>query len=191
MKRHLNLIPPAIQRRQAAKRILRGWSSIVTFVGIICLSACVMEWSRGVAAVQRLQALDARFAPLGKLADEERELTGIVENLRAREELSLRLSTETEGVTLLGAVSTAAKDLGDGIYLVEFRFQGDTPLAGGAKPGSRSLRLEGAGIDGLAIASFADRLRDAGVFSTVSVGATRPVSGGAPTLRSFQIDCVF
>lgn len=191
MKTHLNLIPPSIQRRQTVARIIKGWSTVVSITATVCLLACAFEWSRGVAAVRRLEALDSTFAPVSKLLQEQQKLSKLVADLRAREQLTIQLSNETRGVTLLGAVAEAADELGGSVYLLELDFERSKSTKRGAGE-SHKLLLEGAGLDSLAVAAFASRLRDSGVFTQVTVDSTKPIQDGAFDKRyfSFEIACL-
>lgn len=185
MKTHLNLIPLATRRHQAVRRVTSMWSTAITAAAACCLTVCAVEWSRGVSAVSRLQSLDARFAPLSKMLEEQREVAKLIDDLRARKQLSLRLSGETPGVSLLGAVSTAAARLDGSVYVAKLNYED----AGSAGPDDQRLLLEGAGVDGFAVAAFAEGLREAGVFGEVTVDATHSLKGGAAALRGFQITC--
>ncbi len=191
MKNHLNLIPLATQRLYARKRVLRFWSTIITVAGIVCLTACGIEWGRGLAAAQKLKAYETRFAPLAKLVEEKRELLQLVSNLRGREKISLELSSETKGVALLGAVSKAASERGGDVYISKFEYEGSSQSGRKKKGSHRRLHLGGAGADSLAVAAFVAGLRDSGLFDSVTVDSSRPLRGGGPTLRSFEINCLF
>ena len=184
-KTHLNLIPPSIQRGQAVRRITSAWSAVVAMTGVVCLIACAVEWSRGMATVRRLEALDARFAPLSELIREQENLAGLVDDLRAREALTLQLSGETHGVTLLGAVAEAAERLSGSVYLLDLNFERTSQRR---NDDAHKLRLSGAGVDSLAVSAFAGRLRGSGVFTEVTVESTRPIQESADEDRYFRFD---
>lgn len=191
MKGHLNLIPLATQRLYTSKRIVRFWSMVITLAGIGCLFACGIEWGRGLTAAQQLKAFDARFAPLAKLLEEQRELSQFVTNLQAREQISLELSSETQGVALLGAVALAASKLKGAVYVATLEYDSSPQSGRAASSSGRRLHLDGAGTDSLAVAAFAAELRDSGLFDSVTVDSTRPFAGGRVSLRSFEINCLF
>ena len=192
VKSHLNLIPESIQRRQAYTRIVRGWTSVILATTLFCALICALEWSRGISAARRLLALDSTCTPLESLTNETRELNQLVADLRAREELTLQLSIETHGVTLLGAVSEAAEELGGSIYLVGFDFQRQAGSGTRGVANPHTLSLEGAGIDSLVVAAFASRLRESGVFTEVTIDSTRPIHDEGDNKRffCFEIACV-
>ena len=191
MKGHLNLIPLATQRLYASRRIVRFWSAVIALAGIGCLLACGIEWGRGLAASQQLQAFDARFAPLAKLLEEQRELSELVANLHAREQISLELSNETQGVSLLGVISQAASELNGAVYVAKLEYDSSVQSGKGQRDHHRLLHLGGAGTDSMSVATFAAGLRDSGVFDSVTVDSTRSFHGGEPSLRTFEINCLF
>ncbi|MGL4514582.1 MAG: hypothetical protein ACRCT8_15950 [Lacipirellulaceae bacterium] len=196
MKRSLNLIPLAARRRMAARRVFRLWSNAVGTAGLVCGVLLALEWGRGLSAVERLRSLDTQYAPLAKLTGELAQLTAQIDQLRAREEISLSLSQATSGLTLLGAVSHAAEEVDGRVYVTRFEFldagEGTGVRSSSSDPSAvrPTLKLLGAGIDGLVIAAFVEHLRDSGAFSLVSIAATRPLAGGAPAVREFEIECI-
>lgn len=191
MKNHLNLIPLATQRLYASKRIVRFWSAVITLAGICCLFACGIEWGRGLTAAQQLKAFDTRFAPLAKLLEEQQELSQLVTNLQAREQISLELSSETQGVALLGVVAQAASKLKGSVYVAKLEYDSVSQSGRTTTSSRRRLHLGGAGTDSLVVAAFAAELRDSGLFDSVTVDSTRPFPGGVASLRSFEINCLF
>lgn len=188
MKTHLNLIPVSVQRRRELLRMRRAWSTAVSVTGAICAGVCLALWTGGVAAVHRLQALESRYAPIGELVSEQIELTELVDDLHARERLTIRLSAETHGLSLLGAVSEAARDLGGNVYVESLAFEGGDSSARRPNDEAPTLQLEGAGLDSLAVASFASGLRESGLFSEVIVKSTQPIANGGPDEKRFHFE---
>ena len=191
MKGHLNLIPLATQRLYASKRIVRFWSMVIALASIGCLFACGIEWGRGLTAAQQLKSFDAHFAPLAKLLEEQQELSQLVTNLQAREQISLELSSETQGVALLGVVAHAASKLNGSVYVAKLEYDSSSQSARTTNSSRRRLHLSGAGTDSLAVAAFAAELRDSGLFDSVAVDSTRPFARGVASLRTFEINCLF
>jgi cell division protein FtsB len=191
VKRVLNLIPLATRRRMVAMRVYRQWANAVATAGVACTVLLAIEWGRGLAAVEQLRSLDTQHAPLTKLQQEKTQLETRIAQLRAREELSLSLSHATPGLATVGAVSKAAEEVEGGVYITRFEFaNAATSATEREQESAATLKLVGAGLDGLVIAAFVEYLRETGAFSSVSIAATRPLAGGAPALRAFEIDCI-
>ncbi len=184
MKRSLNLIPIATQRKHAARRAVRICLSAIAMSSLACAVLLGIEWARGMAALQELQMLEAQYAPLSEIAKDQRSLVTQIAQLRGREQLSLRLSHHAHGVTLLGAVAQAVGESPESVYIERFEYDEE-------KPGVRSLNLAGSGVDGVSVAAFAARLRESEVFESVAIASSRPLVGGLPTLRRFEIECVY
>ena len=143
-----------------------------------------VEWLRGVVALQELKELDARYAPFAEIGQSQDELEARIAALRAREQLTLRLSRDQASVALLGALSLAASEVAGSVYLESIDY--DVAETAGS---NRSVRLRGAGADSGAVAAFAERLRESGVFDAVAVESTGALPGGAASLRRFGIAC--
>jgi hypothetical protein len=174
-----------------AVRIYRQWANAVATAGVACAALLAIEWGRGLSAVERLRSLDAQHAPLSKLQHETTQLTAQIAQLRAREQISLSLSHATQGLATLGAVSRAAHEVDGGVYVTRFELADHAePTIEGESEAAPALKLIGTGLDGLVIASFVERLRESGAFSSVSIASTRPAPGAAPSLRAFEIDCI-
>lgn len=184
MKNSLNLIPPATQRRLVTRRVVRVGSTAMLLSGLCVASLLGVEWVRGVAAARELRTLEARNAPLEELRQERARLARQITLLEGREQLSLRLAHGEHGVALLAAIAQAAGE-GDGlVYVQSLEYQ-----VADSGDSQRSLRVVGAGVDGMAVARFAERLRSTGVFDTVSIEATGPMPGGGDNLRRFDLAC--
>lgn len=188
MKRHLNLIPVATQRRQLLRRVVRVGSIAVVLSGATTGLLLTGEWAQGWIAAQQLNELDERAAPLRQIIDRQDALAKQVEALRARELLTLRLSRESHELTLLGAVAQAAGETSNTVYVQQLRYT-RPPIQEDQSSSRGELQLTGAGIDGAAIARFASELRDTGVFSLVSVESTGSLPGGDASLRRYRLNC--
>lgn len=189
MKRSLNLIPPAAQRRFLLRRVAR-----LAVKASLASGACVavllgVEWARGLSTRHRLDELDARYTPLAKLQQESEEISSRISQLEKREQLSLRLNRDTQGLAVLGAVAHAASELGGAVYIERLAYEGPTVASRHEKAAQELLRLEGAGQNGMAVAQFAARLRETGVFQSVSVESTAPAVAVAAGAKRFSIHC--
>lgn len=184
MKRHLNLIPIATQRRQTRRRVLNVWSASVVMAGALVGLMLGVEWLRGVVALRELEELNTRYAPFAEIAKQRSELVDQIDRLRGREQLSLRLSHDAHGVSILGALAIATRDSGGSVYVEKLVYELNE-----ASDATRSVRLAGAGVDSGVIAGFAERLRETGVFSSVAVESTGSLPGGAVSLRQFSLAC--
>lgn len=190
MKRHLNLIPPGTRHRQTLKRMVRVGSRSIVVAGVGLGLLLAAEWTRGLGRLARLQELEARFAPLSRLVHEQAAMAEKIEKLRAREQLSLRLSRDEYGLALLGAISVAASESAGSVYLKQLEYQANTTTIEPITT-TREVRIDGASVDGIGVATFAERLRISQVFDSVAVESTTPMPGGLSSLRRFEIHCAF
>ena len=189
MKRHLNLIPVATRRRQMVRRLSRASSRAIVAAGIVVGSMLALEWTQGMSSLRELKDVEARYAPVSQLLHEQARLVDRIQKLRGREQLSLRLSRDQYGLAVLGAVAQASGQSNGSVHVVQLDYQANADSEGAAAAAERSVQLEGAGVDSMAVADFAERLRESGVFSSVAVESTSPVSGGPNNLRRFEIAC--
>ncbi|MEO0529824.1 MAG: hypothetical protein AAF266_04515 [Planctomycetota bacterium] len=186
-KRSVNLIPVATQRRHSMRRLVRVWSTAIVLSGACSASLLGVEWARGLIAMQELSELDARYEPFVRIAGEQRSLANQVSALRAREQLSLRLSRDDHGLSLLGSIAQAAGASAGDVYVEQLSYDGAIATGSRDEKVTRSVRIEGAGVDSVAVAAFAERLRKSNVFSGVAVESTAPLPGGAASLRRFVV----
>ena len=120
---HINLIPSATRRRQAIRRMLRWWVQWTTALCLLAAVALALDWARGSAALRELSELEARYAPIERLARETKSMADKVAALQAREQLSLRLTHEAHGIVLLGAIAEAAGENPGTVYVQQLQFQ--------------------------------------------------------------------
>ncbi|MEQ8847529.1 hypothetical protein [Botrimarina sp.] len=189
MKRSLNLIPNPVLRRQAIGRLLRLWTVALLSAGSLAGLLVLVEWARGLAALDDLKRLDERYAPLVTLVKQREEFKEEIELLRAREQTTLRLATDQHSLSALAAITLAAAAAPNEVYLEEIDYQASAPQQGGRPEGRPVVRLTGASVDSLAVARFAERLRTGGGLASVSVESTAPLPGSDPSHRRFQIVC--
>lgn len=188
-RRRLNLIPPATQRRLAFERLARTWSTTIVLCGLTAGGLLALEWTQGMFASHELQRLEVRYAPLAKLSADNEELKTQIAELRAREQLSLRLSRKEHGITALAAVTVATRDGDQDVYLMSVDYDGPPEDAKLKERPERWVQLVGAGVDSVAVAALAQRLRAVGAFEAVAVESTDPLPGADDRLRRFQMRC--
>lgn len=185
MSQSLNLIPAAIQRRYALRRVSRVWLTWLAASGACAAMFLGVEWLRGVASLRELMDLDARYAPFLHLTEEREVLAVKIAQLRLHEENALQISRDEYGMTLLGVMSKAAANSGGNVYLDSLAYRRMTSPQ--ASEASNTVQLSGVGLDGMSVAAFAAKLRESGVFSELTVQNTQPIDGGVASLRQFSI----
>ncbi|TWT40150.1 PilN domain-containing protein [Botrimarina hoheduenensis] len=194
MKRVLNLAPPGIRRRQTLRRLRHAVATAVTAAGVLSGLWLVVEWSRGASMAQSLGRLEAEYAPLARLMEEDVELRAEIARLRGREQLSLRLTTEQLGLSLLAAVSRAAAMPEAQVYLDQLHYRSTHAKSSVRQRGATEhsgVKIEGISRDGLAVARFAEGLRESRLFSQVSIETSAPAASDGSALRKFTIACAF
>lgn len=184
MKTHLNLIPRRTKREQEVGRALSVWWRILASAGSICLAWACVDWFVLNSKVMQLRSLDEQYQPLSDLVEEQRTTAELVAQLESREHVTLSLGDGVNGVSLLGIISRSAGETGGGVYLTQLDFSSTTGNDG-------LLKLAGGGTDGIAVANFAQKLRESGYFHEVKIEGTRKLSDAAPAMRAFDIECVF
>lgn len=187
IKRSINLIPVATQRRHEMRRLVRVWSTSIVLAGACSASLLGVEWARGLIAMQDLREVDARYEPFARITAEQDALAEQVAALQAREQLSLRLSRDDHGLSLLGSIAQAAGGSAGDIYVRQLQYDGPVATGSSKDQVTRSVRIEGAGVDSVAVAAFAERLSKSGVFEGIGVESTAPLQGGAASLRQFVV----
>lgn len=156
--------------------------------GVVIALLLGSEWAQGWMASQQLRELEARYVPLRQIINQQDALGKQIEQLRSRELLTLRLSRESRELTLLGVIARAAEGTDQAVFVQQLRYTRPAIETNQQHSGGE-LRLTGAGVDGGAIAGFATRLRESGLFRTVSIESTGALPGGSPSLRSYQLHC--
>lgn len=193
MKRTLNLAPPGIRRRQAMRRLVHACSTAITLAGAASATWLLVEWSRGAAMAQALGRLEAEYAPLERLMEEDVLLRGEIERLRAREQMSLRLTTDRIGLPLLAVLAQAATEAGGDVYVEELHYHASSQTTRNRRTVTQDgpkAELEGVSRDSLAVARFAQELRRSKLFTRVSIESSQPAPGSGD-LRQFEIACAF
>ncbi|TWT98088.1 hypothetical protein Pla108_22450 [Botrimarina colliarenosi] len=185
--RSINLLPFATKRAQAARRVTRVWMRAVLASSCCAAALLGVEWLRGVAALQELQELNARNAPFELIAQEKASVSSQLHRLRQREQITLRLARDEQGLAVLGVLAKAAAQSSGAVYLDEFFYQNPIDSLNQSAMATTSVRLQGASIDGLSVAAFATALRDSGLFAEVGVENTEPLAGGSASMRRFTL----
>ncbi|MEN1682229.1 MAG: PilN domain-containing protein [Planctomycetota bacterium] len=189
MSRHLDLMPAGVLRRQAIGDATWLWSRVLLAAGAICGAVAATEVWRAQEASQVRAALEAEYAPITQLRADIRTLRSQIAGLHDTEKLAIELAIKQPMTTLLGRVGQSAAYAGGELFIERLGFNSRPSTPG--SPGSQSLRLQGAARDSEAISRFADRLREAGLFSEVQLRSTGSRTLASQPVTAFDLTCDF
>lgn len=193
MKSHLNLLPYDYLRRELLRRRLVQWAVVCSVTLVLVLITGWMQRVNDAVMANHLESLRAEYEPVRQLEVEAASLQRQLDEIKSREAITLNLAINRPVLTLLGVVSTAAKQ-GDGHVAVgtlavvetaarDKHSQADAP--------TNTVSLDGIADDDVAIARFAAALRTGQVFRTVSLKNTGDHEISAVKVRSFSIECAY
>jgi hypothetical protein len=186
MKHSLNLMTDEDRRAGILRESRRFWSRVlgITLVVLTCTGGA--EWWHGRSATRRLAALESQYAPVQTLKDDCIRMRSEITTLRGAQQLTLRLVDTRPVVTLLGAISAAARETSGDVYVEELELKHEKT---GSSNSSRVATVSGVGQTITAIAQFAAALRASDLFEEVSLESTESSGEHDGTVRSFQLEC--
>ncbi|HET6424057.1 MAG TPA: PilN domain-containing protein [Planctomycetaceae bacterium] len=208
MNDHLNLLPVAVRRRNRFWLRLRQWSAIWMTVATACVVGTLVQVSRVAAERYRLLKLAEAVKPLRTTQQELDANQTRLKILRSRESLLAMLDRMEQPVQLLGIVGHSVGGDRQEVQVYDLMIMptqvvqtikaseaAATPT-GTTLPTTRTveraqLKIDGFGVDDLAVARFVAGLREAGVFETVALRSSVHVTSLPGECRQFTVECVF
>lgn len=208
MNDHLNLLPLVARRRNLFWLRLRQWSVVWMVACCLSLVGAVVQTSRIASQHYRLSELEESMRPLRATQQELDQMMQRLTTLRSRESMLAMLERMEQPVQLLGIIGRSIG--GDHpevqVYdltvsptqIVQAIKATDSAAApkGVATPTTRNvdrvqLKIDGLGVDDLAVARFVAGLREAGVFETVALKSSIRAVALPGECRQFTVECVF
>lgn len=190
----------------------RQWSVVWLGVATLCLATTLFQASRLAAERYRVSQLEESLKPLrstqAQLGNMQRQLV----LLRSRESMLAMLERMEQPVQLLGIVGRSVGGTTPEVQVYELLIspttvvqndvappastQPQTPPPATEQSSSRmvdrvQLKIDGLGIDDLAVARFVAGLREAGVFDTVALKSSVHLASRPGECRQFSVECVF
>lgn len=209
MNDHLNLLPWIARRHNLCWLRLRQWSVVWLVVLLLSAVGGIVQTSRVASQHYRLTALEAAVQPLRTTQQELDQMQSRLTTLRSRESMLAMLERMEQPVQLLGilgrsiGVDRPEVQVYDMVVsptqivqVVKETEKSQDPKSNVAAPATRSvdrvqLKIDGLGVDDLAVARFVAGLREAGVFETVALKSSIRALSLPGESRQFSVECVF
>ncbi len=205
MKRHLNLLPWKLRCRMLLRHRLRQWAVAWSLLALLAAGLYGKDWYGLAKAQQDLEVWQRRAVTIQTI--NEKNVALVRQNSQLRERLARygHLESEQIGFQLLAVVSQCSSVKSGSIQIQKLAFKqmqvpdeiiapnGTTPVA---KPAPkmrdvRTLTLNGAASNNLAVAQFVSALRDSGAFHSVDLKSSQGNNVTAIGSRNYQLVCSF
>jgi len=188
MSANVNLCSNAARKRSIIHLAVRLWGKILIVAAVVGLASTIFVWRDSEAARLNRAALESRYKPLQRMrADAETAKTNLLD-LQQRERIALNFAAGIKSLSLIEAVSAAAKSTAGNTYIEHFEFRVlDRTLADSS--GQFLLRLRGIGKNDDAVAKFVAEMRKVNAFDNVELRSSRAKQKGEALVREFQVDC--
>lgn len=207
MSDHLNLLPPVVRRRNLFWLRLRQWGVVWAVAVSLSVVGTVVQTSRIAAEHYRLSLLEESVRPLRATQLELKQMQQRLTILRSRESMLAMLERMEQPVQLLGIIGRSIGGKSPEVQVQDLVISPTqvvqavkpTETAGKTDPAAPTtitvdrvqLKIDGLGIDDLAVARFVAGLREAGVFETVALKSSIHVASLPGECRQFSVECVF
>ena len=209
MNAHLNLLPLAARRRNLVWMRIRQWSLVCTVVTALSALGIVAQFSRIASQHYQLSVLETSTQPLRETQRELDQMLQRLTTLRSRESMLAMLERMEQPVQLLGIIGRSIG--GDRpevqvydmiisptqiVQVIKETEKTAAQKANVATSATRNvdrvqLKIDGLGVDDLAVARFVAGLREAGVFETVALKSSIRALSLPGESRQFSVECVF
>lgn len=212
MNDHLNLLPIAVRRRNRFWLRLRQWSVVWIAVLVLCVVGTLVQTSRIATQRYSVSKLEESGRPLRETQQKLDQNLKRLTILRSRESLLAMLDRMEQPVQLLGIIGRSVGEERPEVQIydlilsptqivqivknTESSTNSDTktgaPMPHATRMVDRAhLKIDGLGIDDLAVARFVAGLREAGVFESVALKSSVQVVAMPGECRQFTVECVF
>lgn len=209
MNSHLNLLPRAARRRNLCWLRIRQWGLAWTVVTLLSVVGIIGQFSRIASQHYQLSVLETSAQPLRETQRELDQMLQRLTTLHSRESKLAMLERMEQPVQLLGIIG---RSIGDDrpevqvydmtiaptqiVQVIQETEKTAAQKANVASPATRTvdrvqLKIDGLGVDDLAVARFVAGLREAGVFETVALKSSIRAASLPGESRQFSVECVF
>lgn len=191
MKNSINLMSDRAVAREATRRRLRQWASVLGLVVLVLAPIGGWRWWRTHRLARERAAATARYEPVRQMKSENAALAEEIETLRSTQGVQLALAAERPVLALVAVASSAVAEQGGVVFLRQLDVEQD-PLAATDSEASRSsFVVEGAAYDARAVARLADALKEAAPLANVNVNTSDGRREGEGRLTAFTIRCAY
>lgn len=196
MKTHLNLLPIAFLRARLLRRRLALWSPVWALVAVVGVTIWWSERFRCSEACRAQYLREREFEPLARQIKENATMKRQIEELEKRELILDDVDDRHPPLTAVGIVSRCAARCDERLRVEKFvlernRGASPSPTSLASVAGGSLVTLEGKGADNLAVAAFAEALRNTSAFVRVDLKSTIRSGSEIDDMRHFVITCEF
>ncbi len=209
MNSHLNLLPHAARRHNLCWLRIRQWGLAWAVVTVLSVVGIIGQFSRIASQHYQLSVLETSTQPLRETQRELDQMLQRLTTLRSRESMLAMLERMEQPVQLLGIIGRSIG--GDRpevqvydmtiaptqiVQVIKETEKTAAQKSNAASPATRNvdrvqLKIDGLGVDDLAVARFVAGLREAGVFETVALKSSIRAASLPGESRQFSVECVF
>jgi len=179
-----NLMSSSASRASAARIGLRLWAAVFTVVGILFSVAYSYASQAANEAAAQCASLEAQYEPITQAKDETRAAKKRIETLKQNEVFALNVAKPRPTLALVGAISAAAAQSVDKVYVRHFHY-----VSAGQDADESILMVTGVGEDDAAVTQFVANLADAAVFANVEMKSSNAKRDGENVVREFILQC--
>ncbi len=194
MKTSINLLPPALRRKQMARRRVIQWSAVVSLVLLTIWIAGWIKLSEHRALSQMLELLTREHRPNHAMLEELETMRNTLQGLDHQEVVATELEQRRYILTLLGVISRSAEQSDGKLRVTNLRlsdFQGSGSRVGRTAVGdsSSSLILSGQSLDSPSVAELIDRLNESKLFANVELIWLKERRTGGIAYQDYEVRC--
>lgn len=195
MKTMINLLPQSFRRQQILRKRITQWTTIISVVLVSGWGWHWWEMQEDRQLTQQLDTLSREHAPTRTMLKQLVEMRQQLVELQQQEAVAKELDCQRNALTLLGAVSEAARKTKGRLRITKFdvdNFQGNSnssdPALVAKPPG---VLLDGVALDNSSVAQMLNDLKESGIFSRVELLSLKERENKDAALRDYQIKCEF
>ena len=193
MKTAINLLPPVYRRQRLVRRRAIQWS-VVLLASLSAIGVAAGYKGREFRTLERQFAAAARAGrPAQNMLREITAMRGKIEKLQQHQSIAQELEQQRQVLTLLGAVSQAARRSKGRLRVVDCQVDDlqATEVAAGVGEGAAhpgTVTLLGVALDSPAVAEFHDSLMRSGLFADVKLIKSQEREHH-PELYDYEVRC--
>ena len=204
MSDHLNLLPTSALRYNRIWYRVRQYTAVWILVIIAGIAVSIGESCRVWVAYVRMLDLEHSAEPVRETQQQLAEMQRKLSVLQSRESLLAMLDRMEQPVQILGIISRSTTPERAEVQVSEMILTPhqvpeviDSYDTRGQKTTTTKnlqkvrLKLEGLGIDDLAVARFVAGLRESSVFETVALKSSTRIESLPGERRRFSVECEF
>lgn len=188
MKKSLNLMSEKSRKRAELRSCLRLWSHVLVFTLAILSLIGVAQWRLLLHGQSTLASAEAEYEPVRELKKENGRLHKQIKTIEAAERIPLELSRDEPLLSLLTLASQAISHQDGSVYLEKVEIERGPLVADADEHPELTFEIQGVSVDGTAVTSLTDTLRQMGPFASVELNLSDVLRANGQE-QSFSIQC--